>query len=55
MNVHSGTYKLLSQENLYIVGEILFGVLPLIIRGKETRNHLEKSLKIFHEQHLSFK
>ena len=27
--------------NLYIVVEMLFGVFPLIIMSKETRNHLE--------------
>ena len=38
----------------YIVGEMLFSILTLIIRSKETGNHLEQYIKIFHEQHLSF-
>ena len=41
MNVHSGTYELRSSENLCIIGEMLFDMLPLRIKSKETRNHLE--------------
>ena len=31
---------------------MLLGVLPLTKSGKATRNHLEKSVEIFYEQHL---
>ena len=36
-NVHSGTYKLRSSEHLCIVGEVLLGVLPLIITFRKIR------------------